>query len=211
MKPYLKFLLLIIGGLIVYLAVVNTFQIVSLSEDEKIVPFDSDNSDGKIGDADYTPARRTSSARPNDRNFSQYTTQSNSLEDWQIFIRETLKEFEGDESMLKLYKYGDQRASEKKFDRVGYINEILRFKGDIYDVNSIMCNMYSRSIDISENQFLEEISSFHLSNIHKELFYSAAITSPVIQHADVEQLKLFLARSTDNILNKYISDYINSR
>ena len=201
----------IITLLIVYFAVVNSFQTVSFSEEEKTMTYDKDKSVGKIDETGSTPASHLSSGRSHTGNFSQPTMQSNSLKDWQIFIRGTLREFEGNECMLKLYQYGDHHASEKNFDRVGYINEILRFKGDIYDVTSLLCNMYSRRIEISETEFLEEISSFDLSDLHKELFYSAAITSFVIQDADVDKLKLFLEKSSDTILNKYISGSINGR
>lgn len=203
MKSYVKFFILFIGLIFFYLIIDNIILDASNNEDKKRKNYDDVIVEGDIKNDSFL-ANRTSSQRTHRSN-------SKALEDWQIFIRTTIQNYEGDDCIKRLYDYSDHHAKDKNFNRVGFINELLKFKGDIYELNFIMCNIYSRSIDISDTQFLEEISSFNLIDLHKEFFYSAVVTSSVIQDADTANIKRFVEKSSDAILNRYLCSIIENR
>lgn len=203
MKSYSKYLLLAAGLAALYFVSTNHEQLLSFGcnqvETDDIVIAE----EYPVGSDSYSE-NRTSSGRYQGVNYSK-------LSDWQNFVRATVDNYQGEDCINKLYAYSDRHAIDKNFNRVGFINELLKLKGDVYELNFIMCNIYSRAIGISETVFLDEISSFELTDLHKEFFYSAVVTSPVIQDADTDKLKQFLENSPDVILNRYLSSIIKNR
>jgi hypothetical protein len=204
MKSYSKCFFLVAGFVVLIFITANHTQLLSFRDKQDATDDSVVNTEASPEGSDLYFKNQTSSGRYQGVNYSE-------LSDWKIFVQATVDNYQGEDCINKLYAYSDRHAIDGNFNRVGFINELLKLKGDVYELNFIMCNIYSRVIDIPVTVFLDEISSFKLTNLHKEFFYSAVVTSPVIQDADTDKLKQFLENSPDVILNRYLSSIIKNR
>lgn len=115
---------------------------------------------------------------------------------------EHARELKGDERNLFLQAFVDEFSQDLEFDRVGFFTEIMKIKGPGHGFVALLTNAYSRDLDITPNEFLDEISKYELTDFEKELLFTSG--GGVFKDATYSDLKVIFQNTNDQKIKRMV-------